>query len=164
MCAIGPPKEVTPSLRNVTNTSNGRPGAGLIGATVSRIARPRPAIKAEALEAERRAYRRTGKVDVLQQPVVFHVVKDVAVRADQLAPLERVADAGERLRGELGGAGACVDVVGKEPGAVAEPEAPAQPHDHVPQVLPLRDAARLRERLAVRSAERRAELPVARRL
>src|SRR6476469_2704830 len=112
-------------------------------------------------EPEGGAQRRAAEAEVLQQLVVALVVEQRAVGEHDVAPLEAVADADQGLPGELGRAGADVDVVRREPAAFAPLYAPAHADDAVPEFGAARDVAARRQGLAAgRAVHRRGELPV----
>src|SRR5262245_25730487 len=115
------------------------------------------------LPAIAHADRGSAHVEVFEAAIGCELVTEVAPGADHLELLEAVADAGGRLPGQVGVARAHVGIERHEPAAlVAEGELPFRARDAIPSVAAharLAGLGRTDER-----AERRAELPMERRL
>src|SRR6266850_51378 len=114
-----------------------------------------------SLEPEGGAQRRTAEAEILEKLVAALVIKERAVGEHHIAPLEAIGDAEHRLPGEIGRAGAYVEVVRREPCTLPPAHAAAHADDAVPQVGAPGNAARGGKSLAAAwTTDRRAELPV----
>src|SRR5258707_1373506 len=93
-------------------------------------------------ESKGRAEGGTAEAEILEQLVAALVKKGGGVGEPHIPPFEAIGDAERRLPGEIGRAGAHVEVVRRVPRTLAPAHAAAHADDAVPQVGAPGNAAR----------------------